>query len=145
LSSGSPDATGAGATRTGATGSGATGSAATSAITTHVLDTARGLPAAGVAVRLERGPGDGQPPPGQPPLGQSVTDAGGRARDLGPAVLPPGIYRLVFDTGAYFASQGTEPAFFPEVTVTFRVGGEARHHHVPLLLSPFAYSTYRGS
>ena len=90
-------------------------------------------------------PGDGQPPPGQPPLGQSVTDADGRARDLGPAVLPPGIYRLVFDTGAYFASQGTEPAFFPEVTVTFRVGGEARHHHVPLLLSPFAYSTYRGS
>ena len=87
----------------------------------------------------------GQPPPGQPPLGQSVTDADGRARDLGPAVLPPGIYRLVFDTGAYFASQGTEPAFFPEVTVTFRVGGEARHHHVPLLLSPFAYSTYRGS
>ena len=145
MSSGSPDATGAGATRTGATGSGATGSAATSAITTHVLDTARGLPAAGVAVRLERGPGDGQPPPGQPPLGQSVTDAGGRARDLGPAVLAPGIYRLVFDTGAYFASQGTEPAFFPEVTVTFRVGGEARHHHVPLLLSPFAYSTYRGS
>ncbi len=145
MSSGSPDATGAGATRIGATGSGATGSAATSAITTHVLDTARGLPAAGVAVRLERGPGDGQPPPGQPPLGQSVTDADGRARDLGPAVLPPGIYRLVFDTGAYFASQGTEPAFFPEVTVTFRVGGEARHHHVPLLLSPFAYSTYRGS
>ena len=123
----------------GATGSGATGSGATSAITTHVLDTARGLPAAGVAVRLERVPGDGQP------LGQSVTDADGRARDVGPAVLPPGTYRLVFDTGAYFAGQGAEPAFFPEVTVTFRVGGEARHHHVPLLLSPFAYSTYRGS
>jgi 5-hydroxyisourate hydrolase len=145
LSSGSPDATGAGAARTGATGSGATGSGATSAITTHVLDTALGLPAAGVAVRLERVPGDGQPPPGQPPLGQSVTDADGRARDIGPAALSPGTYRLVFDTGAYFASQGTEPAFFPEVTVTFRVGGEARHHHVPLLLSPFAYSTYRGS
>ena len=123
----------------GATGSGATGSAATSAITTHVLDTARGLPAAGVAVRLERVPADGQP------LGRSVTDADGRARDVGPAVLPPGTYRLVFDTGAYFAGQGAEPAFFPEVIVTFRVGGEARHHHVPLLLSPFAYSTYRGS
>ena len=128
----------------GATGSGAAGSGATSAITTHVLDTARGLPAAGVAVRLERVPADGQPPPGQP-LGRSVTDADGRARDVGPAVLPPGTYRLVFDTGAYFAGQGAEPAFFPEVIVTFRVGGEARHHHVPLLLSPFAYSTYRGS
>ena len=124
----------------GSPGSGSPGSAATSAITTHVLDTARGLPASGVAVRLEHVPGDGQPP-----LGQSVTDADGRARDVGPAVLPPGIYRLVFDTGAYFASQGPEPAFFPEVTVTFRVTGEARHHHVPLLLSPFAYSTYRGS
>jgi 5-hydroxyisourate hydrolase len=150
LSSGNPGSGSAGPTRAGATGSGATGSAATSAITTHVLDTARGLPAAGVAVRLERVPGDGQPPLGQPPLGQpplgqSVTDADGRARDVGPAVLPPGIYRLVFDTGAYFASQGPEPAFFPEVTVTFRVDGQSRHHHVPLLLSPFAYSTYRGS
>ena len=143
MSSGSAGS--AGPTRTGVTGSGVTGSVATSAITTHVLDTARGLPAAGLAVRLERVPGDGQPPLGQPPLGQSVTDADGRARDVGPAVLPPGTYRLVFDTGAYFASQGPEPAFFPEVTVTFRVGGEAQHHHVPLLLSPFAYSTYRGS
>jgi 5-hydroxyisourate hydrolase len=144
LSSGNAGATGVGATGSGATGSAATGSAATSAITTHVLDTARGLPAAGVAVRLERVPVGGQPQPGLL-LGQSVTDADGRARDVGPAVLPPGTYRLVFDTGTYFAGQGAEPAFFPEVTVTFRVGGEARHHHVPLLLSPFAYSTYRGS
>ncbi len=93
-----------------------------SAVTTHVLDTARGLPAAGVPVRLEL-----ISEAGQLPVGQSVTDADGRARDLGPALLPPGTYRLVFDTAAYF------------------VNGDAPHHHVPLLLSPFAYSTYRGS
>jgi 5-hydroxyisourate hydrolase len=126
-----------------------------SAITTHVLDTALGQPAAGVAVRLEfvsdnAQPGDRQPGEGRPggrpaELGRSVTDADGRARDVGPATLPPGIYRLVFDTGAYFAGQGSEPAFFPEVAITFRVDGESPHHHVPLLLSPFAYSTYLGS
>ena len=117
-------------------------SAATaSAVTTHVLDTARGQPAAGVAVRLEFVPRDGQ----QAELGRSVTDADGRVRDLGPATLPPGIYRLVFDTGSYFAGQGSKPAFFPEVAITFRVDGQSPHHHVPLLLSPFAYSTYRGS
>jgi 5-hydroxyisourate hydrolase len=111
-----------------------------SAVTTHVLDTARGVPAAGVAVRLEL-----VSDTGQLPVGHSVTDADGRARDLGPVLLPPGIYRLVYDTGAYFAARGIEPAFFPEVTVTFRVNGDVQHHHVPLLLSPFAYSTYRGS
>ena len=111
-----------------------------SAVTTHVLDTARGMPAAGVAVRLELVSDDGQLA-----VGQSVTDADGRARDLGPALLPPGTYRLVFDTGAYFAARGIEPAFFPEVAVMFRVAGDVPHHHVPLLLSPFAYSTYRGS
>lgn len=111
-----------------------------SAVTTHVLDTARGLPAAGVAVRLEL-----VSAAGQLPVGQSVTDADGRARDLGPVLLPPGTYRLVFDTGAYFAARGTEPAFFPEVAVVFRVDGDAPRYHVPLLLSPFAYSTYRGS
>jgi 5-hydroxyisourate hydrolase len=154
VSSGSASSSGAGPASSGATeaapagvgpaSSGATSSGRTSAITTHVLDTARGRPAAGVAVRLELVPGDGQPL-GQPPLGQSVTDADGRVRDLGPAVLPAGIYRLVFGTGAYFAGQGGDPAFFPEIAVTFRVDGQSRHHHVPLLLSPFAYSTYRGS
>lgn len=126
-----------------------------SAVTTHVLDTARGQPAAGVAVRLEfvsddDRPGDGRTGDGQTELspaelGRSVTDADGRVRDLGPATLPPGIYRLVFDTGSYFAGQGSKPAFFPEVAITFRVDGQSPHHHVPLLLSPFAYSTYRGS
>ena len=111
-----------------------------SAITTHVLDTARGRPAAGLVVRLEL-----VSAASLKPVGQSVTDADGRARDLGPAQLPPGTYRLVFGTGEYFAARGIEPAFFPEVSVTFLVDGAAPHYHVPLLLSPFAYSTYRGS
>ena len=108
-----------------------------SAITTHVLDTARGRPAAGVAIRLERGP---------EVLGSGATDDDGRLRDLLPAGAPlePGAYRLVFDTGAYFAAQGTE-AFYPRVAVDFVVRDGAQHHHVPLLLSPFGYSTYRGS
>jgi 5-hydroxyisourate hydrolase len=76
-----------------------------------------------------------------------VTDADGRATGLGPERVAPGDYRLRFDTGAYFAARDT-PTFFPEVLVTFRIeeglAGEA-HFHVPLLLSPFAYSTYRGS
>jgi 5-hydroxyisourate hydrolase len=121
------------------------------AITTHVLDVALGKPAAGVPVRLER-----LTQSGVAVLGQAATDQDGRARDLGPADLPPGTYRLVFDTAAYRRAQqeGTqqqeaqqpgEPPFFPEVTVTFTVGDQARDYHVPLLLSPFGYSTYRGS
>ncbi len=103
-----------------------------SAITTHVLDTAAGRPAAGIAVRLE-GP-DGV-------LGTGVTDQDGRVRELGPAVVPAGRYRLVFDTESYF----DDGSFFPEVAVTFTVTDPAAHHHVPILLSPFAFSTYRGS
>ena len=98
-----------------------------SLVTTHVLDTAKGRPAAGIAVRFETGQGE--------PI------ADGRIRDLGPETLEPGVYRLVFDTGAYLGPD----AFFPEVALTFRITGPAAHHHVPLLLSPFAYSTYRGS
>jgi 5-hydroxyisourate hydrolase len=108
-----------------------------SAITTHVLDTARGRPAAGVAVALERG---------GTLLARGATDGDGRVRDLLPADLrlEPGSYRLVFDTGAYFAAQGTD-AFYPEVAVVFAVREGGEHFHVPLLLSPFGYSTYRGS
>jgi 5-hydroxyisourate hydrolase len=114
-----------------------------SAITTHVLDTARGTPAAGVPVRLER-VRDGEPEE----IGRASTDGDGRVRDIGPERLQAGTYRLVFGTADYFArlNQG-EPrdSFFPEVTVTFTADGEASHYHVPLLLSPFGYTTYRGS
>ncbi|HLM67674.1 MAG TPA: hydroxyisourate hydrolase [Longimicrobium sp.] len=108
-----------------------------SAITTHVLDTARGRPAAGVPVRLEQA---------GTVLGSGATDADGRLRDLLPpdAPLAPGVYRLVFDTGAYFRGAGTE-AFYPQVSIDFQVRDGAQHFHVPLLLSPFGYSTYRGS
>lgn len=110
-----------------------------SAVTTHVLDAAQGRPAVGVAVRLERLDGDASDP-----LAHGRTDDDGRARDLGPEQVPAGTYRLVFDTGAWFAAAGRE-TFYPEVVVTFLVTDEHPHHHVPLLLSPFAYSTYRGS
>jgi 5-hydroxyisourate hydrolase len=114
-----------------------------SAVTTHVLDTALGRPAAGVEVRLERADAaDGA----ATVLARGSTDADGRASDLGPAELEPGRYRLVFGTGAYSqASRPAETPFFPEVAVTFTVGDAGRHYHVPLLLSPYGYSTYRGS
>ncbi len=99
-------------------------------LSTHVLDTARGEPAPGVPVRLERAGRE---------VASGVTDADGRLRDwTGP--LAPGTYRLVFDTGAYLG----DGAFFPEVVVTFTLAGD-RHYHVPLLLSPYGYTTYRGS
>jgi 5-hydroxyisourate hydrolase len=111
-----------------------------SAVTTHVLDTARGTPAAGVPVRLER-----VSDAGPEEIGRASTDADGRVRDLGPPMLRPGTYRLVFGTAGYFAGLDQRDAFFPEVTVTFTADGEAPHYHVPLLLSPFGYATYRGS
>jgi 5-hydroxyisourate hydrolase len=113
-----------------------------SPITTHVLDTARGRPVAGLHVALEWRAQDGS----WQQVGRGVTDADGRLRTLvdRPSGLAPGVYRLLFDTKPYFESQGA-PAFYPEVVVTFEtVAGEA-HYHVPLLLSPFGYSTYRGS
>jgi 5-hydroxyisourate hydrolase len=107
-----------------------------SAITTHVLDTARGVPAAGVAVTLERVTSDGVVA-----IGSGVTDTDGRLRSLlGDERPQQGTYRLRFDTRAYDAA-----SFYPEVTVTFEVRDPAAHYHVPLLLSPFGYSTYRGS
>ncbi len=110
------------------------------AVTTHVLDAARGRPAVGMAVRLERIDDDGVPQV----LGEGRTDDDGRLRDLAPESPPAGVYRLVFDTGAWFAAGG-RTTFYPEVVVTFALGSDTGHHHVPLLLSPFAYSTYRGS
>jgi 5-hydroxyisourate hydrolase len=105
-----------------------------SQITTHVLDTARGRPAAGIAVRLEHG---------EELLGSGRTDEDGRLRDLlaEGATLAAGEYRLVFETGAYLGDKG----FYPRVAIDFRVAGGGEHYHVPLLLSPFGYSTYRGS
>jgi 5-hydroxyisourate hydrolase len=111
-----------------------------SAVTTHVLDTARGTPAAGVQVRLER-----VSDAGPEELGRASTDPDGRVRDIGPERLQAGTYRLVFGTAEYFAGLNQRDSFFPEVTVTFTAGGEASHYHVPLLLSPFGYTTYRGS
>ena len=115
-----------------------------SAITTHVLDTARGRPAAGVAVVLERS-GGGEAAAWHE-IGRGVTDADGRVKALlAPGkVLDKGVHRLTFATGAYFAALDLA-AFFPEVKITFIVTDPGQHHHVPLLLSPYGYSTYRGS
>jgi 5-hydroxyisourate hydrolase len=106
-----------------------------SAITTHVLDTTAGRPAAGVPVLLER-----RTPEGWQREGSGVTDADGRLRTLLPAdvSLAAGEYRITFDTRA-------RSAFYPSVSVQFTVDDPVQHYHVPLLLSPFGYSTYRGS
>jgi 5-hydroxyisourate hydrolase len=112
-----------------------------STVTTHVLDTSLGQPAGGVQVRLERlADGDSQPLP----VAEGVTDADGRVRELGPDGLPPGNYRVVFATGEYFGRSGRR-TFYPEVAVSFLIDSAAGHYHVPLVVSPFAYSTYRGS
>lgn len=110
-----------------------------SGITTHVLDTSRGCPAAGVPVVLERAVDSVWQP-----VGRGMTDADGRASDLLSSPPVDGRYRLTFDTDAYFHAVG-EAGFYPEVSVTFVVGRGEEHYHVPLLLSPFGYSTYRGS
>jgi 5-hydroxyisourate hydrolase len=112
-----------------------------SQITTHVLDLALGRPAAGVEVVLERREGADWRR-----LGGGATDADGRLRTLQPegAELAPASYRLTFSTGAYFSAQGLA-SFHPQVIVVFTVADGGQHHHVPLLVSPFGYTTYRGS
>jgi 5-hydroxyisourate hydrolase len=107
-----------------------------------VLDTARGCPASGVHVTLEQIDANES----WRVVGRGVTDGNGRLRSLLPESIDvvPGRYRLFFDTGPYFEAQGIR-AFFPHVIVTFEVSETAGHYHVPLLLSPFGYSTYRGS
>ncbi len=104
-------------------------------VSTHVLDTSRGRPAGGVRIVLESAIGDR--------LADVVTDADGRAPDLATKELVAGTYRLRFDTGAWFADQDVV-GFYPEVVVAFELAGDG-HAHVPLLLSPYGYSTYRGS
>ena len=112
-----------------------------SKITTHVLDTSRGRPAAGVGVTLERLTGEQWEI-----AGTGRTDDDGRLRTLLASAAPatPGVYRLVFDTAAYFSAHGIA-VFYPHVTIAFDVADGEAHYHVPLLLSPFGYTTYRGS
>jgi 5-hydroxyisourate hydrolase len=108
-------------------------------ITTHVLDTSRGRPAGDVNVRLEFHAREGWQL-----VGRGTTDADGRARTLVPpdGALSLGVHRLVFDVAGYF---GRTETFFSEITITFVVRDAAAHYHVPLLVSPFGYTTYRGS
>lgn len=112
-----------------------------SGITTHVLDTSRGRPASGVPVVLEiRADG------GWREIARAETDADGRARQLLPsdAPLTAGTWRLTFGVGRYFEAQGIE-SFYPEASIVFIIRDPDQHYHVPLLLSPYGYSTYRGS
>jgi 5-hydroxyisourate hydrolase len=112
-----------------------------------VLDIAGGCPAVGMNVRLEY-----IAFAGTEEIARAATDSGGRITSLGPDQIEPGTYRLIFDTGGYLGrpsgstgSRSDKAAFFPEVTVTFTVADGDEHYHVPLLMSPFGYSTYRGS
>lgn len=111
-----------------------------SGLSTHVLDLSTGKPAAGVAVRLERAQGDGFVR-----VSEHSTNEDGRVGSLlGSEALQTATYRLTFAIGPYVAAQGL-PVFYPEAQVMFVVADALRHHHIPLLLSPFGYSTYRGS
>lgn len=101
-------------------------------VSTHVLDTATGRPATGLSVRLAHPDGSA--------VAERVTGTDGRVADLA-GDLPAGIYRLTFDIAGYAG----QDSFYPEVVVAFRITDPGAHHHVPLVLSPFAYSTYRGS
>jgi|ERR1700733_281841 5-hydroxyisourate hydrolase len=102
-------------------------------LSTHILDTSLGKPAAGVPVRLLQGERE---------INSQVTDADGRCQNLLPndMTLAPGIYRIVFDVTAYLPD-----GLYPEVTISFKVAAGVAHYHIPLLLSPFGYTTYRGN
>ncbi|MDQ3996495.1 MAG: hydroxyisourate hydrolase [Gemmatimonadota bacterium] len=111
-------------------------------ISTHVLDTTTGRPAAGVGVVLERQGAGGE----LQHVSRARTDTDGRVRELVPGAvdLETGTYRVTFETGAYFETLEIE-GFYPRVSVLFMVRDSSQHYHVPLLLSPYGYSTYRGS
>jgi 5-hydroxyisourate hydrolase len=109
-------------------------------ITTHVLDTARGGPAVGVTVILELLQASEWTP-----VGRGITDGKGRVMTLTEGPIAPGAYRLIFDAAAYQREMGFNTDFFPEVCITFNVQDPDEHYHLPLLLSPFGYTTYRGS
>jgi 5-hydroxyisourate hydrolase len=110
-----------------------------SPVTSHILDTSRGKPAVGISVVLYRQQHEWTE------IGRGITTTDGRIGDLLPkgTVLSSGIYKLHFETGAYFAGLAT-PAFYPFVDIVFQLT-TGEHYHVPLLLNPFGYSTYRGS
>ena len=109
-------------------------------VSTHVLDVHRGRPAEGVPVILDRKAGTGFVR-----IKEATTDADGRVKELVPeGQLVVGVYRITFDTGAYFAAQNLE-GFYPEASIVFEIRDDAAHYHVPLLLSAHGYSTYRGS
>ncbi len=112
---------------------------ARSKVTTHVLDAVTGRPAAEVAVTLERRGSDGWES-----VAEGRTDADGRVGRFGPDELDEGVYRVTFAVAEYFAGRG-QRAFYPEVVISFTLDEPAAHYHVPLLLSPYAFSTYRGS
>ncbi len=113
-------------------------------LTTHVLDTVRGLPADGVAISLFRISGEERTL-----LAETITNDDGRTDNpvLGAGALESGVYELVFEIGAYFARNGIagEPSFLDTVPIRFGVDDPERHYHVPLLVSPYSYGTYRGS
>ena len=113
-----------------------------STISTHILDTSRGRPATAVSVALEvLNAGEGWSR-----LAEAETDADGRVAQFGisESQIIPGTYRLIFGVAKYFESL-QQKSFYSEVVVTFLIEGAAEHYHVPLLISPFGYSTYRGS
>lgn len=111
-------------------------------ISTHVLDNERGLPAVGVRVTLERRDG-----PAFTTLASATTDADGRIGNLLPGALEAGLYRIAFDAAGYFADQGiaTDASFLRTVAIEFEISDTGRHYHVPLLLTRFACTSYRGS
>jgi 5-hydroxyisourate hydrolase len=110
-------------------------------ISTHVLDTSLGRPAAGIPITLEKRQDDGQ----YNELSSGTTDEDGRIGELVPkGTLTVGTYRITFDTGSYFEAQNLE-GFYPQASIVFIVRKAEQHYHVPLLLNPFGYSTYRGS
>lgn len=111
-----------------------------SPITTHILDTSLGRPASGVVVALERLENHAWLT-----VGRGETDSDGRHKGLMEAgALKPGTFRMVFEVGDYF-KKSNRPSFYPSVTVVFEILDATQHYHVPLLLNPFGYSTYRGS
>jgi 5-hydroxyisourate hydrolase len=105
-------------------------------LSTHVLDVERGIPAIGVPVALHRG---------ETYVASAETNADGRIADLAGGALEAGVYRISFDVGAYFRLLGREAPFLQRVTIEFEARATDRHYHVPLLLSPFACTSYRGS